>query len=288
MTLYVLGTGFDKHHGIPSLYSDFVKWIDEQPIDTQFLASQVEQFFNREKRLWSEFEMGLGNYDFERIVENQFGVLPFMLVDIETKKTELLQKQPYIQDLNEVITRLFESWVMSLNTNVVKDHDLLLSDNDIFLSFNYTDTLERVYNIPDKRILHIHGSVKTNEPLVFGHNNYVDELEAVIKGNDFRDNNERIQRIYERNQLIKPVSEIIKQHQDFWHNLENVKCIKVMGLSCHSPQDIDYPYFETIRHHVSPDVDWYVGWHLDEEQQNAVCLLRHLGMPKHKRHTFRF
>lgn len=38
--------------------------------------------------------------------------------------------------------------------------DLNLDPNDLYINFNYTNTLQRLYNIPDKCILHIHGALK--------------------------------------------------------------------------------------------------------------------------------
>ena len=45
----------------------------------------------------------------------------------------------------------------------------LVDRRNIFLSFNYTDTLETVYGIPENHICYIHGKAKRGDNLVVGH-----------------------------------------------------------------------------------------------------------------------
>jgi hypothetical protein len=64
----------------------------------------------------------------------------------------------------EVMTRFiyaftgdcFFEWLSQLNFNNVHA-DLALPKDATFINFNYTDTLQRLYSIPEKSILHIHG-----------------------------------------------------------------------------------------------------------------------------------
>lgn len=51
--------------------------------------------------------------------------------------------------------------------------DLPLTHNDLYVTFNYTTTLETIYNIPSSRILHLHGCIdKVNPRNFFGDNFY--------------------------------------------------------------------------------------------------------------------
>jgi hypothetical protein len=68
----------------------------------------------------------------------------------------------------EVMTRFiyaftgdcFFEWLSQLNFNNVHA-DLALPKDATFINFNYTDTLQRLYSIPEKSILHIHGSLNS-------------------------------------------------------------------------------------------------------------------------------
>ncbi|MBO4594898.1 MAG: hypothetical protein J5697_04280 [Clostridia bacterium] len=43
----------------------------------------------------------------------------------------------------------------------------LFEENDLFLTFNYTKTLEKIYSINESSVCHIHGTV--NQDIYFGH-----------------------------------------------------------------------------------------------------------------------
>ena len=53
----------------------------------------------------------------------------------------------------------FYNWLKSIKFNAVIP-DLNISKNDLFINFNYTNTLQTVYKIPNNRVLHIHGALK--------------------------------------------------------------------------------------------------------------------------------
>ena len=46
---------------------------------------------------------------------------------------------------------------------------LQIPDAQLYISFNYTDTLERVYGIPDNKILYFHGKASRSDNLIYGH-----------------------------------------------------------------------------------------------------------------------
>jgi hypothetical protein len=64
----------------------------------------------------------------------------------------------------------FKNWVDSIDiTNIKKIRDLPLDSK--YLTFNYTETLEKVYAIPKSNILHIHGSRLSDKEYIIGHDN---------------------------------------------------------------------------------------------------------------------
>lgn len=61
------------------------------------------------------------------------------------------------------IKKLFAEWVDTIdlaNVRIDENFSKLIKDNDLFLSMNYTYTLEQVYGISEKMIVHLHGEQK--------------------------------------------------------------------------------------------------------------------------------
>jgi len=116
-------------------------------------------------------------------------------------------------------------------------------------------------------------------PLIVGHNHEVDPLSVVIEGNDFRDNNERIDRICEMNDLVKPCYEIMDRNSDFFDKLKYVSQIVVLGASYN---EIDLPYFKKVKTSAQPDAVWKMGWHTDNDKNNIDIYQHTLGISDNK------
>lgn len=70
------------------------------------------------------------------------------------------------------IPKCFSEWIRSLDTDVEK----ILSSNyintdSLYLNFNYTGVLKKIYSIKENNILYIHGKVLRIDNLVAGHHN---------------------------------------------------------------------------------------------------------------------
>lgn len=47
----------------------------------------------------------------------------------------------------------------------------MVTNDNIYLSFNYTNTLEKLYGVRKNNICYIHGDASINNQLIFGHRN---------------------------------------------------------------------------------------------------------------------
>lgn len=105
----------------------------------------------------------------------------------------------------------FRNWVDSININdAEKVLDLPMECR--YLTFNYTETLERVYSIPESNILHIHGSRLSDKEYIIGHNNYQDPQDAYNDESQMLYLQQTWSKIIEwMNGLIKVSSSIIHQ-----------------------------------------------------------------------------
>ena len=65
--LYIIGNGFDIHHGIDSKYSAFGKFLFVNDRETY---NFVEKYFAVEDDFWSDFEARLADFDAGSLIEN--------------------------------------------------------------------------------------------------------------------------------------------------------------------------------------------------------------------------
>lgn len=76
-----------------------------------------------------------------------------------------------------MIREAFHRWINQLeggNPEMMVDIEL---EDSTFLTFNYSDTLESLYKIPNERILYLHGKANTDDELVLGHGVPLQNLE---------------------------------------------------------------------------------------------------------------
>lgn len=82
----------------------------------------------------------------------------------------------YILDVNHNMTEL--DWQLHNSRSPIRElFSSAREDATIFLNFNYTDTLEKKYHIPDSQIIHIHGRASDSErnPIIFGYGDESDK-----------------------------------------------------------------------------------------------------------------
>lgn len=123
-----------------------------------------------------------------------------------------------------------------------------------------TDVLQCLYEIPEERVLHIHGRASKHEHLIFGHNSYphssasVDEEQTCSELRRYEKN--PYENIYKYNELPKSIA-----------NVENVH---IYGFSF-SPVDEDY--MDWIYKHTPETSQWEVSWFSDIDKQRIDSFL---------------
>ena len=108
---------------------------------------------------------------------------------MQTSSRELSR---YLTEINDTITvnfvnplrhdmpQLFIQWVQSINEEIlgrqpITEFNSALKEFDpegLFLTFNYTETLEHLYGVPSENICHIHNRVAEDETPIVGHNTH--------------------------------------------------------------------------------------------------------------------
>ncbi len=81
------------------------------------------------------------------------------------------------QEIIGEIQESFHDWIQDLNDPETSKKLHLITESSLFLTFNYTLTLENLYLIPSEQVRHIHGSAIGEEELILGHNKNAEEIE---------------------------------------------------------------------------------------------------------------
>ncbi len=191
--LFIIGNGFDLAHGLPTAYSCFHRYLQETYPDADEECASVpwattghhgEELYDEDEvagylmnllsrtaeENWSDFEETLGRLDFDE----DFEELPEQ-IDRDGDRNyfhEAYQNEDLASQLSGCVPQildLFSEWVGTIDISKAKPkaafRKLIDPSQDLFLNFNYTQTLEEVYGI--QKICHIHGTL--GEDLMVGH-----------------------------------------------------------------------------------------------------------------------
>ena len=186
--LYIIGNGFDRAHGLPSGYLNFREWLE---FHNKELLYDIEDIWINKTQLWSDFERALGIVDYRSVEEKyrDYGLMEYAEGNRklranhpELPPTEHHAIEAKLKPLVKRIRIAFNDWVETLNRLIERYKPILkLEKNAFYITFNYTETLEVLYNIPRECILHIHGRANSSEDILFGHGKTYHDIEIEFK-----------------------------------------------------------------------------------------------------------
>ena len=278
-SLYILGNGFDIHHGINSKYSDYHEWLEKNDNGTYEKLCAI--YDTCAYKWWNNFEQSLSKVSFDYISITSSENTPVYgsdgFSDADNHRAAF-QVELDMENLLNLVKLSLEKWVNGLNRANKGKLRLADKENSFFITFNYTRTLEEVYNIPKAQICHIHGCISEGD-LIVGHNKTSEEIYKVLKGKEklppkgltdaeleewmecFTDDL-TTQDVIDASsayagRMKKNVRGIIAQHQKLFETFKDVEKIYVLGFSF-SP--IDVPYIEEILKYIDKEkVIWVVS-----------------------------
>lgn len=276
--LYIIGNGFDIFHEIQSRYSDFEIYVKNN--DKQ-LYDALDEYFNSED-LWSEFEEALAHIDIDRIIENAEDYLFSYGADDWSDAYH----HSYQDEINNAVALVtvslkkhFLNWILSLK--IPTNRKIQLPISSTYLTFNYTDTLEKVYDIPFSNIEYLHNkAIDENSDLILGHSKESSIENSLEKGINSYDEDVRIT---EGNQILdkyfiktfKQTAEIINEKIAFFNNLREIKEVFVLG---HSISAVDIKYYKIILKSISNTVTWTVSYFNQESKEKLIESLSSIGI----------
>lgn len=250
-SLVIIGNGFDLAHNLKTSFSDFRTWLLEHG-QKDFVQSMENIFYRLhgmdENNLWSDFESALGSVDIDML---------HSLYQEDHKGKDVYED--VIERIVLSIRGKFTDWINDINTQLFQPK-LSLPKSAYYLSFNYTDTLETLYEIPKANICYIHGCQKSKDKLVYGCLN--DPIPLSVLDKEETDDLQYLVRYKTaellNNGLKKNTSEIIAINKKFLEGLGNIKDVFVIG---HSLAEVDWPYFNEIRKYIAKDAKWQISYH---------------------------
>lgn len=277
--IIIVGNGFDVNHGLPSSYAHFKKWLR---VNDKDLFDFLDKYIDVSGDWWNDFERSLGEVNVPQLIKD---------TPLKNVQTPTITGLPpsfshpaswKLDDIRKGVSMRFSDWVKTLNSVAVKKA-IDLPKASLYISFNYTDTLERVYGISENHIAYIHGKALRGDKLIFGHgkNQFVLERDVMLRYG-----------LYESDDFYKPGTfgnreYELTRHMSYWKKdiqllnnynvllpaVKNANIIYVYGLSF---SEVDYPYIQWITE-KNRSLKWIVSWHSEKDKKWISETFRILG-----------
>lgn len=285
-TLYIIGNGFDLAHGLPTRYGDFHDWLQHSGFS---LAKQFVDSIHgltKDVDLWKSFEEALGSINLEEYIS----FLKDEYIDIQDSENWIAQSDSFYAGIEFEVKKQYKNlitafgeWARSINADYCEQEDRyksLNNPNNYFFTFNYTDTLEKIYGINKDRIMHIHGDARDNDDsIIVGHNhdyrtereNVLSMLEQILPA-DSGESGDKLLGLL--NISIKETRNIISNYGSYFRNLETLGIAKIIVLG-HSYGHVDMPYFERIKE-ACPIARWELNCFSENDKEAANAMITKL------------
>lgn len=297
--LYIIGNGFDLHHYLKTSYYEFSNFLRENYFDIYSTIDSFVSYPSSENELWSKFEENLANLNADEILADNTDFLPNYASEEFRERDRYVFPDimdEYYQKLTSGLLSAFEEFILQVKyPNLSWERKIEIDSEATFLSFNYTNTLERLYSIKRSKILYIHNSAFYDSGnIILGHGidpeSFVEKKPvppedlAPEKLSEWYEMNDDFDYSYDEGKNIlmkyfkftyKPTKEIIDRHFNFFSKLKMVNEIFVFG---HSISSVDFLYFEEIVKNTRNNVLWTVSYYSTNENNRIKTTLEKLGI----------
>lgn len=272
--LVIIGNGFDLHHKLPTSFNDFRNFLSLNNQQIQYqgnpeLLRLLDSYFYFNEN-WSDFEEKLCSFDLNDFIIEE-GV---DLVDDDNDEHPM-RNQAIIEDsctekikmLREDIPSEINEWINNIPYDAIDKQQLvkLFDKNDLFISFNYSCTLEKIYKINPTNIVHLHGFAKehynegeiivghgTKKPIIPKYKGKSNTLSDLFAADVYEDNKKIFQDLYkDPSKHIPKLEPIIEQIR---------LCRKIIILG-HSLSSVDAEYFRFIARTIPSQTTIHVYYH---------------------------
>lgn len=286
--LFIIGNGFDMAHGLPTSYTNNLKPILKKM--NRDLFKKVDLFYfildNGKEDYWSKFESHIGlltDQEMDKLVsllkeqvnkyfENLPKINDFLysetdenFYDTYTEKQNAVnaaantnlqfKAEPFdkIDEIKKFIDEGFKRMIEEANDNLKikeKKGDIEFCSTDYFINFNYTKTLEKVYEIDKSKILYIHGNME----------------EELLWGNEKR----ALDNLYYKLENQFSLINTINPDNPFKYNpIEIIKEQALRGKISHKEAAAEMEFYEELLHDPSSN-DYYEASSIDKKNIEEI------------------
>lgn len=288
--LYIIGNGFDLHHRLNTKYCHFFRFLRKRYPDvvhkmnaSKFFSGlefveEDDSSFEDEEKIWSDLEKDL-EYAYEEYLEEMIGCYaPNYMDEHPNFGGVIFQVDDDEVPFSKFTGDLLIEWIKYAEMGKsIKDEKLIFSSDAVYLTFNYTNTLQRFYGIPDANILHVHGSLKENlkngVPLQFGNPEVsVERLKNRLE-NKYADNpwgswvTDAIPSLVG---LCKALTKNLRQNYENLRAFLRSKEINEVFVMGHSFMGVDKPYYDEVLVPSLEKYKWTFYVHNDDDKQSVL------------------
>lgn len=292
--LHIIGNGFDQAHNLKTSYAEFRNFLlvknvieknitfrDLEPVqmpdgelkyESSIIISLIFNLISDACELkddWSNIETAMSKFDFTETLDDYCFSDDENVDEWEIAAFNEANASNIVIPVIE-IQNLFSKWVKEIkieNAICKKDYSELISKDDFFFTFNYTNTLEEIYKINADKICHIHG--EQGREIYFGHGSQEDRYDEFMGQNIGSEN----YLSYIQEALRKKTEKALENNQYFFNTIseENIDKIYSYGFSFN---DVDDVYIqEFIKRIDTTKVTWYFN---DYDEANIDIFTRKL------------
>ncbi|MED1471771.1 bacteriophage abortive infection AbiH family protein [Bacillus salipaludis] len=266
--LFIIGNGFDLHHGMKTRYWDFKEYLSET--ETGILET-MEMFNMFGEDLWSNFEANLANIDVQLMFDYYSDSLVSYTDDNWSDRYHHEFQYLIEQDtwyMSDGLISQFVKWICSIDLPTKMSAGIAKCFAEVkdshYLNFNYTPTLQSLYGIDDEKVLHIHNKVvDESSEIILGHAVGKPESNLALVYGDVRTDeayDDSIRQYYATTH--KSTASVIAKNESFFNSSDKYNEIIIMG---HSLSDVDLPYIQQIKTNLCHEnTRWYVSYHSED------------------------
>ncbi len=262
--LYIIGNGFDIAHHLPTTYECFHKWLKANH-DKHFVrAFEILYPHVKKNGEWRDIESALSELSLGDAIS--FDLNYQGCPDEVRKEKSFCDEYECGKEIQQVILNLHSclfDWAHGIDNSKCLKVFCLNNDADYF-TFNYTRTLEILYNILPEKVHHVHGAVGTGEELVIGYGDdsfekddyYIDDMRVNkdIIISQLRKNKKAVNAI-----LVEP------KFKQFVGALSEISVVVVFGHSC---SGVDKSYYEEISKNIKAKAHWI--FYVHDKERNKL------------------
>lgn len=265
--LFVIGNGLDLYFGLPTKTDDFCNCLRADAVD----------FYSECGINWSSWEEGLEDIDIDEANMLVESAPDYMSDSEDDREGTVIEAEEKLNEILELRNRALETMVAKANSELIMkrlNHKLPsynknLFSNSTIINFNYTSTVEKLFDIDNSYDWHIHGCYEDDDQLIFGFDKrkgYSQNYHKRLYGDTSRDIDpyifrqyEKVLEFYDDNCKKYQTEKLVKVLKDY--NSKKVDSIIVLG---HSMGDVDHQYMEIIEKILKPDM-WIISYYKNTE-----------------------